>query len=357
MDATSSSEFKGFTKEDLEPPCVMGTNQPSVLGTNKEDLDPDSASVMGINSTQAGVLGNNIYSVDTPAKPIDYQPFNNDVLGRNHIEETEKGGSRPSSSSSEFEGFMKEDLKPLSQLKNESNCDLSFSLSDPSDLPGPEEGDTTPHSSDIPNMCQMSNPPNKIITKGSKTPTPILFVEKLWKNEALNRKYSVSLNRLNKQEIYNLSHPLPDWDNIDPYSGLEEYSSDSQPDDETTVKNTETSCKLSKTMTMSKDCEPYHMRSRTKTSPVCRKSSQRSSRMITYAESDSHSSDSNFEPCPKPIRNGNIGLHEPTQSWLRAQKLISVSNAEKGSDSFPIRAVQRTKHVLIVLKSSTTLTV
>ena len=60
--------------------------------------------------------------------------------------------------------------------------------------------------------------------------------------------------------------------------------------------------------------------------------------MITYVESDSHSSDSDYEPQPKPIQNCNIGLHEPTQSRLRAQMLISASNAEKGSDSFPVRA-------------------
>ena len=58
--------------------------------------------------------------------------------------------------------------------------------------------------------------------------------------------------------------------------------------------------------------------------------------MVSYAEEDSHSSDSDYEPQSRPVRNSNIGLHEPTQSRLRAQRLITASNAEKSLDTFPV---------------------
>ena len=182
VDLTSSSEFEGFTKEDLEPPHVMGAIQSCVLGTNKENLDPDLTSVTGTNTNQSCVLAINTNRVDISLQPID---ITNDVTGNDHTEKTEKEneGSLASSSSSEFDRFTEEDLKPLPPLKYISDSESSISLSDPTDQSEPEdkEGDTTQYLSDETILYQMTHPPDKIIVKGSKTPTPILFVEKLEK--------------------------------------------------------------------------------------------------------------------------------------------------------------------------------
>ena len=167
----------------------------------------------------------------------------------------------------------------------------------------------------------------------------IPLVEELWRSEALNRKYSVPLNRLNKREIYDLSHPPPNWDNIDPYSGLEEHSED----DINNSKISNVNDKHNDPPKTEFAREPYHMRTRQKTTTSLRKSDRGNSCIVKYADSNSHSSDSDYEPCSRPVRNSNVSLRELTQSRLRAQRLISASNAEKHPDIFPVRATHSAK--------------
>ena len=116
MDLTSSSEFEGFTKEDLEPPCVMGAINSCVLGTNMENRDPDLISMTGTNTNLSCVSGINSNTFDISSQLID---IINDAIGNDHTDNTEKEneGSLASSSSSEFDGFTEEDLKPLPLLK------------------------------------------------------------------------------------------------------------------------------------------------------------------------------------------------------------------------------------------------
>ena len=49
----------------------------------------------------------------------------------------------------------------------------------------------------------------------------------LWKNDAMKKKWIVPIVNLSKDDIYLLSNPAPNWDNIDPYSGIEDIGSDS----------------------------------------------------------------------------------------------------------------------------------
>ena len=156
---------------------------------------------------------------------------------------------------------------------------------------------------------------------------PIPLVEELWRSEALNRKYSVPLNKLNKCEIYDLSHLPPNWDNIDRYSGLEEHSEDDRNNSKTSNVNDKHNGPPKTEFAR----EPYHMKTRQKMTTSLRKSDRGNSCIVKYAESESHSSDSDYEPRSRPVRNSNVGLREPTQSRLRAQRLISASNAEKTS--------------------------
>ena len=55
---------------------------------------------------------------------------------------------------------------------------------------------------------------------------PEKAVHKIWKNDALFHNWSVPLKKLSKHDIYDLSHKPPDWSNMDPYSGLEDESED-----------------------------------------------------------------------------------------------------------------------------------
>ena len=115
-------------------------------------------------------------------------------------------------SSSDFNGFTKEDLKPSpKRLDSDSDIDSSPGSSDPSDQSESEndvyESDNYPSDDTI--LYQVSCSPDKKPNKECNTSTPIPLVENLWRNEALNRKYSVLLNKLNKREIYDLSHPPP----------------------------------------------------------------------------------------------------------------------------------------------------
>ena len=85
------------------------------------------------------------------------------------------------------------------------------------------------------------------------------------------------------------------------------------------------------------------MRTRQITLPSPRKSSRGNLCTVSYAESDSHSSDSDYEPRARPVKNSNVGLCEPTQLRLRAQRLISASNAGKHLDTFPVQATDSAK--------------
>ena len=47
-------------------------------------------------------------------------------------------------------------------------------------------------------------------------------IRDLWIQEAAKDLGYVPIKKLSTADIYNLSHGLVDWENIDPYSGLEE---------------------------------------------------------------------------------------------------------------------------------------
>ena len=47
-------------------------------------------------------------------------------------------------------------------------------------------------------------------------------VLKIWEDDAKSKKWDIPLRKLTAREVYDLSHPPPKWDKMDPYSGLEE---------------------------------------------------------------------------------------------------------------------------------------
>ena len=145
-----------------------------------------------------------------------------------------------SSSSSDFDGFMQDDLKPLPTRANlDSNTNSSPASLDSSEESESEHYDyeTDIFSSDNTILYQAPGSTMETCVKKSGATVPIPLVEDLWRTEALTRKYSVPLNKLNKCEIYDLSHLPPNWDSIDPYLGLEEHSEDDNNNPKTTNVN------------------------------------------------------------------------------------------------------------------------
>ena len=232
---TSSSEFEGFTKEDLEILLTKCANQQCVIGSNENEYDTEDdhvsvKSVMGTNKTPLCEMGLNIDNTDTGMMGVNSTPPTADnTCPNNDNAEHCNIDNCASSLSSDFDGFTQEDLKSLPSM---ANLD-SDTNSSPASLYSSEESESEHYdyetdifSSDDTILYQVPTPTTETYVKKSSATAPIPLVEEMWRTEALTRKYSVPLNKLNKHEIYDLSHPPPDWDSIDPYSGLEDHSDD-----------------------------------------------------------------------------------------------------------------------------------
>lgn len=80
--------------------------------------------------------------------------------------------------------------------------------------------ETIPYECNTPDLSISSDHQNSL----PKEHSPIPCVEDIWKQDARKRKWTVSLKKLGSADIYELSCPTPKWDEIDPYSSLDEYS-------------------------------------------------------------------------------------------------------------------------------------
>ena len=176
--------------------------------------------------------------------------------------------------------------------------------------------------------------------------TPIPSVAKLWKNDALAHRWTVPLKNLSKVDIYMLSRPGPKWDEIDPYSGLEEAN---VPDNENTSAepNNANPNSMTKITKINNKNDAYHLQKRASPKSVIRKSRQTQNAKAIYAEIESCSSsnDSDYTPKPKCTKRSHIGLREPLKSRIRAQQIINASrnnrplstmNTDPMNNSFPI---------------------
>ena len=123
--------------------------------------------------------------------------------------------SQLSSSDSDFEGFTEKDLCQKSPACGTwDSSSLTDSSSSSSGSPGAslsEDGST-------------KNSSQKML--GSGTVNPIKLIEKIWKKDAITKKWTVPVEKMNKRKVYELSNRPPDWDKIDPYSDLEDMTSD-----------------------------------------------------------------------------------------------------------------------------------
>ena len=202
---------------------------------------------------------------------------------------------------------------PIVKPKNSSEI-LSVDSSDPSSDSEPTSSGESPHSSDTVPLSNTDLPP---LPAPDSVQNPEHYISDPWKKDAIKRTWSIPVPKLNKQSLYDLSHPAPNWDAMDPYSGIEDEQTDDADDD-------------TKTKQIPEKTTNYHLHDRA-TNPSYHRHSSHRKRPVKYFEQESDSdSDSDYDPKPKPVRTPNIGLRNPTASRIRAQSLITASKVEKG---------------------------
>ena len=194
---------------NASPPCVLGVNYTLDIRTNT--LSSSSSEFDGFHSDNLHEVTShhNTTSMSTPSVN---KSFHTSI-------------STCSSSSSEFEGFHSDDLYDISSHPlNTPSGDTTYSLETDSD-------DTviyTPATSvDIGNhMIGAANTQIFYLTEqlnAQYNPEVI----KLWKTDARKKKWIIPVVNLSKSDIYALSKPAPNWDNINAYSSIEDIGSNS----------------------------------------------------------------------------------------------------------------------------------
>ena len=151
-----------------------------------------------------------------------------------------------------------------------------------------------------------------------KNPEASLY--QMWKKDATKNRLIIKVKKMNKEEIYRMSHPTPNWSALDPYSSLEEILSESENEKETdNVPTQNNKCVESTSVTQS-----YFMRERTVNQPS---RSLHSVALHNYKEDsdDSDDNDSDYTPVPETVKNVNPRLRRPSKERMNAQCQITVN--------------------------------
>ena len=250
---------------------VQGTNSQIVSGTNSEhdynvqgtNDSPDNVasgmntesghnvqgtnrlldnSVSGLNKSQENIVSGinmaddhnyamkSINSTDVTGKNNACDPEITDVNGLNSVNSIEKAQTETSIKATNV------DIEPTDSdpLNDAEECD---SITD-----GNSSTDTT---SKLRNLFLVKNPEAALY--------------QMWKKDATKKRLSVKIIKMNKEEIYRMSHPTPNWSAIDPYSSLEEIVSESENKKETDNVPTQNS----KCVESTSETQSYYMRERT----------------------------------------------------------------------------------------------
>ena len=231
-----------------------------------------------------------------------------------------------SSSSSEFEGFHSDDIYEITSHVNTSVwSSTQFIVMD--------SEDTVIYSSTTTLVSPNSSQNFYLAKQMNAQYSPDVI--NLWKNDAMKKKWTVPIVNLSKDDIYALSKPIPNWDKMDPYSGIEDIGSDSD-----TVNQDNDSQLLNKLHKRHSVHTKHH-----KLEPVnlgIRKSKRNNNRSITYTYDDASMSDSDYNPKPKPIKDPKVGLKGPSNSRMQAQAIIHAAKEKS------LAARQNAKPLLIL---------
>ena len=152
------------------------------------------------------------------------------------------------------------------------------------------------------------------VSTGSASSTASTKVRNIWIDHAKKDLGYMALKLLSRRDVYDLSHKAPDWDNIDPYSSIDEvFSEDSDPNTNASGEKSEIS-----------DTEPvigtiYYMCECKKKMERCSSRPLRSTRnVVNYANLD----DNSDEDSPKRINKKPKVSSGPSSDRIAAQNII-----------------------------------
>ena len=323
-----SNVSSSFPKNDELPcsPAFLGTNNHAALGSNQADfsiscthtstsnLDTNVSHIPGVNSTPTTMNSNTQSSSSS-----DFEGFHTDDIVHSIPPAMSKHSTTPSSSSSEFEGFHSDDIYEISSQYQLTTSEESSSPSIVMDSEDTVIYQAISNTTVKQNRLNPNSSQQFFLTKQINDQYSLEIVN-LWKNDTMKKKWTVPIVNLSKDDIYLLSNPAPNWDNIDPYLGIEDIGSDS--DKSEPVDN----------HPPNKSCNRSSMHTRNCTSALVKQGVQKSQCIkrstITYTYDDASMSDSDYNPKPKVIKDPNIGLKGPSNSRLRAQAIIHAAKEE-----------------------------
>ena len=251
-------------ENDYVPETINTTYKVPTLQTSDSDIQIDMTShnlmlnPFTSNLPEQPVPGINGHA-DQPTDILTAKYENAGIINESASEQYD------SSSSAEFEGFNSDNLKPSTAIVHSDSNSSSDKHTD-SDF---EYEDVIEDSSDT--IPAIENQPSAENTNDSSNDLQDLFlvrnqmidanILKLWEVDVKTKKWEIPLCKLTSREVYDLSHPRPKWDEIDPYSGLEED------DDESSENQTTTEINSAHT-----NNSKYELRKRANTGKVTRKS-------------------------------------------------------------------------------------
>ena len=345
-----TDQHNSQTAEKPDVDVVKGINttmqlHTTVLGSNNRVTTCETNDTFDLYDTDDTVIYDKVPSIgssesdfdgfkpdDLPAEPM---PMYDSMVNPHPNTDTNRStdiDSQLSSSDSDFEGFTEKDLCQKSPAcgtwDSSSFTDSSSPSSGSSGALLSEDGSTK-------NLSQ------KMLGSGTVNPTKL--IEKIWKKDAITRKWTVPVEKMNKRKVYELSNRPPDWDKIDPYSDLENMTSNHHVSESEDQKHASNTPKQNLDSAVKSHQNVYNLRERKPVSDLAAfRKSTHDTPAVTYMESDTDN-DSDFSLNPKCQRRQNVGLREPSRSRLRAQAMITASNVNKDPNSEKVLHVRSTE--------------
>ena len=287
-------------------PVSLGINKDHDINDSMITKQPYEHAVLGLNQAHFSTSSSDTFTPHSDTN-IPHVP------GVNSTSPTISNNSNiQSSSSSEFESFHSDDIYEISSEMITSDWSSTPSIDTDSE-------DTVIYPSTTATEQDMANPNSSqhfyLAKQINDQYSPDIV--SLWKNDAMKKKWTVPIVKLSKDNIYLLANPSPNWNNMDPYSSIEDignYSDKSNPDNSRFPNK---SC--NRTYMCTRYCKSDPVNQGIWKSQCIRKST------ISYTYDDVSMSDSDYNPKPKAVKDPNIRLKGPSDSRLRAQAIIRAA--------------------------------
>ena len=286
-DTPKTDDVQGTnSSQDNTVSSINSSQENTVQGTNclQDNI------VSGINSSQENtVSGINMSNVAEDHNYAVKSTNSTDVTSINNACDSESTDVNGSNSLNNLDNAQ-------SALSTRAT-DVEIEPTDSNQLIEPEECDSTTDGnsstdtiSKLHNLFLVKNPGDSMLYK-------------MWEKDANKKRLSVKIIKMNKDEIYRMSHPTPNWSAMDPYSSLEEMVSENENEtDNVPTQN-------SKHDESNSERQSYYMQERKVNRPS---RSLRSVATHNYKE-ESDDDDNDYMPVTQTVRNVNLGLRNPSK--------------------------------------------